>query len=83
MPNGHGGFPSGTPGARIAAMEDAHAEKVEAMQARIDWAERRIVQLAVLFGVPDGGQYLNDAIERAAILGLGTEEELREKVKDI
>lgn len=32
-------------------------------------AEQRVLELAALFGIPDGGQYINDAIERAVVLG--------------
>ena len=30
---------------------------------------QRVLELAALFGIPDGGQYINDAIERAVVLG--------------
>lgn len=40
----------------------------EQLEARAERAEKRIRKLALLFGVPDGGQYYNDWKERADIL---------------
>lgn len=50
-----------------ATMREAAAE-IEALRARAERAEERIRQLAETFGVPDGGQYLNDWKARADAL---------------
>src|SRR5687768_7324119 len=62
-------------------VDDVEAKVNDALQARAQQAERaeqRIRELAVLFGVPDGGRYLNDWKTRAEQKQQTVEEALRE-----
>lgn len=54
----------------LEAERHTHKKDNEYLLARAERAEQRVRELATIFGVSDGGRYINDAYSRAEALGL-------------